>query len=122
MTVAVRIAAAQRARCSKIRCGMLPVPAPVRRIQEPVDDVVHQRAPARARAHGVRTALEPDEQEVGPEGDADRQDGPDVDLGQEEAVQALGDEEPEAAEALAEDRGDRREADRRHDREPDARP
>src|SRR3954469_2091507 len=118
MTVAVRIAAPDRARCSKTRWGMLPEPDRWAGSRNQFTMSIAGSAGSRPGSGPRRDqALHADQHEIGRKRHDDRQDGADEDLGQEEAIQAFGDEEPESAEALAEDRGDRRQPDRRHDRE-----
>ena len=102
---------------------------PVRRVGQPGDGVAderHARRPtcvaglwARGVAHGVMRRCSA-RAGVGDEGEQDRGDGPEVELGREAAPVALEDEEAQAAEAVAQDRGHGHEADRRHGREAQA--
>ena len=65
-----------------------------------------------ADAHGVHGALDAHKHGVDDEREDDRGNGTEVQLGREAAPVALEDEEAQAAEAVAEDRGHRHERDR----------
>ena len=128
IAMAITSDAPDNAMCSKKPHGDAPRPGPVRRIRQPrggLGDELHQAVARRAastlrREPGREATLEPDQEQVGADGEDDRRHGSHQDLGRERVAVALEDEEPETPEPVAQDARDGDQADRRHGGEADA--